>query len=70
MARNFTREDRANVLYSHVDADAELAVLQAAIREAVTRLVEAHAAAGRASEALVKANRVVSQIGCRAEVAA
>lgn len=70
MARSLTREDRATVLYAHVDADAELSAMQASIREAVMRLVEAHAAAGRASEALVKANRVISQLGCRDEVAA
>lgn len=70
MPNEFTRENRANVLYSHVDADAELSALQASIREAVMRLVEAHAAASRASDAIVKANRIVSQVGCRSEVAA
>jgi hypothetical protein len=52
--------DRSRVLTHQVEADSELDSLCAAIREAVTRLVEAHAAAGRAHVELVQANRLVS----------
>lgn len=52
---------RSRVLHSQAEAGAELASLQAAIREAVQCLVEAHAAASRAQDELVAANRIVTQ---------
>lgn len=70
MAQPLGREDRAKVLYSHVDADADIQLGMRLMREGVMRFVEAHAAFDRASKSLVEANRIISQLGCREEVAA
>lgn len=56
----FRVTDRSRVLSHQCEADSNLDALSSAIREAVTRLVEAHAAATRAQAELVAANRIVS----------
>lgn len=55
------RKPRSRVLHAQAEAGAELASAQAAIREAVSRLVEAHAALSRGQDELVTANRIVTQ---------
>jgi hypothetical protein len=54
------REERARTLAHQTEAFAEFDSVMLAIRDAVTRLVEAHAAAKRAQSELVEANRQVS----------
>lgn len=51
---------KARVLAHQTEVFADLDVLMAAVREAVTRLVEAHAAAKRAQAEVVLANEIVS----------
>jgi hypothetical protein len=54
------REERARTLAHQTEAFAEIDSVMLAIRDAVTRLVEAHAAAKRAQSELAEANRQVS----------
>lgn len=54
------QSEKARALAHQTEAFAEIDSVMTAIREAVTRLVEAHAAAKRAQGELVEANRQVS----------
>lgn len=54
------QQERARALAHQTEAYAELDSVMNAIREAVSRLVEAHAAANRSQRELVEANRLVS----------
>lgn len=54
------REERARTLAHQTEAHAELDSVMTSLRDAVSRLVEAHAAAKRAQANLVEANRQVS----------
>lgn len=54
------QQERARAIAHQTEAHAEIDSLMTAIRDAVSRLVEAHAAAKRAQSELVEANRQVS----------
>lgn len=65
MTQPFKREDRASVLYRHLDADGELDMLCEELYESVQHAVNAYRRAKLARGHIVDANRIISAAGCK-----